>query len=196
MKIQQFDRHASWTQKIQPLLMLRGFEAIPACTFACECTSADDRKWVCVEQEATYLWWLKKVFIAFFPPEYIQRGEMVSLRDNFRYPLRWWSIQNPLPVSLHRLSCIFLFPSFISLICFPGSLSTPFASSSHGWCFIFYCDSAASFSKSKYLIIWQWMPSSHTPTKLHILYLEWLSLAGLLFISFFPWKFQCLPRTY
>lgn len=36
--------------------------------------------------------------------------------DNFRYPVRWWSVQNTLPTGPHTLSCIFLSAAFILLV--------------------------------------------------------------------------------
>lgn len=87
----------------------------------------------CMEQKAAYLWWLKEAFIAYFPLECSEQGETVSLRDNFRYPVRWWSVQNTpcwsprtfLYFSFCYLYLTCLFCSFFSQVLFPLPLPPP-----------------------------------------------------------------------
>lgn len=77
-------------------------------------------------------------------------------RDNFRYPVRWWSVQNTLPTGPHTLSCIFLSAAFILLVYSAHSFSR-FSSLSllPRWTLYVWYDYVPSFSKFKHLFMVQ-----------------------------------------
>lgn len=76
--------------------------------------------------------------------------------DNFRYPVRWWSVQTTLPAGTHTHFLVFFFPLplsclFIQLIRFPGSLPSP---SSHGERFMFSM-TTCPLSPSSNICLWR-----------------------------------------